>query len=349
MKSGRVATPLTMLLSLSLVMLLAGGGAGGAQAAAAVTAVQDDGMITPAAASQKSVTVTVGVGGAGADVQVKHVIHPSKESAYLRLVDVGRLGDMGISATPAPDAIRGGGGAEHRLTPEGGAVVIPPSNAETVVEYVLKDAILTENGISKLEFTYLETTIFLLPDDIKTFFVNDRAIYLAEKDGFACHGCQMTLEYVREAAPAKTESISLPGGQAFLVGITTRAETDSFSFDSRAGEISFRTGGGERQFVTVIVPMELMREPYAVSLDGDGLFFQNYLENGTHAWLSMRPDAAGTIAIGGAVPPALLQAGGDLPPGSAIMGALIAVPAAAAAAAFLLIAWGRRKRRLSPR
>ena len=41
----------------------------------------------------------------------------------------------------------------------------------------------------------VESTTFILPEEVDLFFVNGRPVFLDDNRGIACHGCQMLLEY----------------------------------------------------------------------------------------------------------------------------------------------------------
>ncbi len=41
----------------------------------------------------------------------------------------------------------------------------------------------------------------------------------------------------------------------------------------------------------------MLWEPYLVFLDDEKIFFHEYLNNGTHVWLNMKPDSSGEISI----------------------------------------------------
>jgi len=74
-------------------------------------------------------------------------------------------------------------------------VMIYPSQDNTIVEYDLGDVIFLKDNVWAWNFRYLETTSFIIPKEIDLIFVNNRPVYLGEKNGISCHGCQMILEY----------------------------------------------------------------------------------------------------------------------------------------------------------
>ena len=89
--------------------------------------------------------------------------------------------------------------------------------------------------------------------------------------------------------------------KGFLIEIRTWAEIDQFSFDPALTEIKFEVK--ENAFVTTIIPLDFLADPYQVFLDGEKLFFHEYINNGTHVWLNMRPQNSGEITIIGTLVP----------------------------------------------
>ena len=47
----------------------------------------------------------------------------------------------------------------------------------------------------------------------------------------------------------------------------------------------------------IIIPLELLWEPYSVFLDDDKILKHEIINNGTHVWLSMKPETSGEITI----------------------------------------------------
>jgi hypothetical protein len=46
-----------------------------------------------------------------------------------------------------------------------------------------------------------------------------------------------------------------------------------------------------------------LSKPYQVFLNGEKLFFHEYINNGTHVWLNMRPQDSGEVSIIGTIIP----------------------------------------------
>jgi len=75
-----------------------------------------------------------------------------------------------------------------------------------------------------------------------------------------------------------------------------KGEVYEFVFDQPSKSITFDVFEKNR-FVTTIIPLELLWGPYAVFLDDEKIYFHDYINNGTHVWLNMKPETSGEIAI----------------------------------------------------
>ena len=125
-------------------------------------------------------------------------------------------------------------------------------------------------------------------------FVNERPVFLGEKNGFSCHGCQMLLEYsINE--PKNIKQVNWEDKE-FLVIVRTLAEIESFDFNQSTKKISFKIND-DNQFVTIIIPLEFLWEPYVVFLDEEKIGQHKFNNNGTHVWLNIRPETPGEISI----------------------------------------------------
>ena len=234
-------------------------------------------------ADQKSVQITIDIEG---NVEVAHQIKDSTEPRELIFVNgiVSNLEFIDKLGRSEPGEVVKG--AE--------TIVILPNQGELFVKYDLSDALLLKENIWTLNYTYFETTTFTMPKGVDFFFVNERPVVLEEKKGFNCHGCQIILEY----------SIDEPVNQAFVnwenkeyaVDVKTFAEVEKFEFDQPAKKISFKINDSN-QFVTTIIPLELLWGPYAVFLDDEKIYFHEYINNGTHAWVNIKPNTVGEVSI----------------------------------------------------
>lgn len=234
-------------------------------------------------ASQKSVQVTIDDEG---NVEVIHQIRNSDEPQELEFVK------GTVSNVEFIDKI---GRHEPMDVLEGTeSIAILPNQGELFVKYDLDDVLSLKDGFWTLDFRYLETTTFVIPKEVKLFFVNEKPVLLDEKNAFTCHGCQMILEYSIDE-PRKIEYVTWEE-EKFAVEIISFAEIENFEFSQPAKMISFKVND-DNQFVTAVIPLELLWGPYAVFHDDEKIYFHEYINNGTHVWVNIRPDTAGDITI----------------------------------------------------
>ena len=234
-------------------------------------------------AKQKSVEVTINESG---EMHVKHIIRPSNSPVEVKLMD-GKIENLIITDEKKNEKML-------TVIGENDGVLILPTDNDSIIEYDLIDVIMLKDNVWTLDFLYLGSTKFFLPNNVDLFFVNDRPVSLGNKEGFACHGCQMILEY-SIGEPKKSYQIDWED-RKFFVEIKSHAEIDAFEFSQPEKRISFVVND-ENRFVTTIIPLELLWEPYTDFLDDEKIFFSSYINNGTHVWLNMRPDTVGEILI----------------------------------------------------
>lgn len=236
-------------------------------------------------AEQKPVEVTISETG---DVHVRHVVNPSSSPKQIDLVN-GTVQNLTITDS------EGNPKTTSPTVGENDAVLILPSKTPTIIEYDLQDAISLKDGIWTWDFLYLDTTTFLIPEKADWIYVNNRPVNMESLKGFTCHGCQMTLAYsINEPKVMKNVEWE---GKEFAVEIQTLAEVEDFAFDQPTKTIAFDVSGNG--FVTATIPLELLWGPYAVFLDDEKIFFNQPINNGTHVWLSMKPQDSGKISIVG--------------------------------------------------
>ena len=237
-------------------------------------------------AEQKSVEVVISSSG---EIHVKHVITSSNSPRQVELIK-GTITNLTV-------ADEKGNEKQFGIIGDNDGIMIYPSQENTIVEYDLGDILFLKDNVWMWDFRYLETTYFITPKDVDLIFVNDRPVYLGEKNGISCHGCQMILEYSIDE-PKILKNINLEGKE-FLIEIRTFAEINQFNFEQTTKSINFDVNG-ENQFITVIVPLELLSRPYNVYMGDEKIFFHEYINNGTHIWLNIRPDNSGNVSIIGA-------------------------------------------------
>ena len=234
-------------------------------------------------AEQKSVQVVI---SSSNEIHVKHVIISSNSTKQIELIQ-GIITNLTVSDEEGKEK-------QFGIIGDNKGVLIYPSQENTIVEYDLGDVLFLKENVWSWNFTYLETTSFIIPKEIELIFVNSKPVYLGEKNGITCHGCQMILEYsINEPKILKNIKFN---DKEFLIEIRTFAEINQLNFDQLTKSISFEVNG-KNQFVTIIIPLELLPAPYNVFMGSEKVFFHEYINNGTHVWLNIRPDNLGIVSI----------------------------------------------------
>ena len=234
-------------------------------------------------AKQKSVIIIINSEG---DVHVRHIISPSNLSQQIELI-YGNVSNITVTDEQ---------GEEKQFSVIGNneGLVVLPSNDNSIVEYELENVITQKDNVWTWNFRYLETTSFILPEEADLIFVNERPVQLDEKKGITCHGCEMVLEYsINE--PKTYQSIKWEDRE-FLVEIRSHSDIDGFTFQQPTKSMTFDVSE-KNKFVTTIIPLELLWGPYAVFLDDKKIGFYEYINNGTHVWLNIRPETTGEVTI----------------------------------------------------
>ena len=253
-------------------------------------------VVLPAASAQESVlgeearqeSVEVNISEDGKKMFVTHIVGPSGSPQQLELME-GTV--INLAATDED-------GNEKQVAVVGNddAVLILPSRTDSIVSYELGDVLEFEGSYWTLDFLYLESIKFFMPEDIESVYVNDQRVVMGDKKGFVCHGCQMTLEYSLDE-PRVLQSVEWEEHE-FDVEIISLSKVDDFVFDQPGKSLTFGVSK-ENRFLTVVIPLELLWEPYAVFLDGKQIRVSSIDNNGTHVSLHIRPDASGEISIVG--------------------------------------------------
>ena len=234
-------------------------------------------------AKQKLVEVKIDSEG---NIHVTHIIDNTKSPKQVDL----------ISGTVSNISVTNEHGEEKQFSVIGNnnAVLIMPSNEDSILQYQLDDVISEINGVWTWDFLYLESTSFILPEEVDLMFVNERPVYLGDMKGINCHGCQMLLEYSTNKLQIK-QNVEWEDEQ-FLVEIVSNSNVNNFIFDQPSKSITFDVSEKNR-FVNTVIPLELLWGPYSVFLDEEKIFFQEYFNNGTHVWVTIVPETSGEIVI----------------------------------------------------
>jgi hypothetical protein len=233
-------------------------------------------------AEQKSINVVI---NSSNEVHVKHVIASSNSPKQIELIK-GTVTNIIVSDEEGKEK-------QFGIIGDNTGVMIYPSEQNTIVEYDLGNVLFLKDNVWTWDFRYLEKTSFIIPKEVNSVFVNNKLVYLGEKNGITCHGCQMTLEYsINE--PKILENIKFENKE-FLIETRTFAEINQFNFDQSTKSISFEVNG-KNQFVTVIIPLELLPKQHNVFMGDEKILFHEY-NNGTHVWLNIRSNNSGNVSI----------------------------------------------------
>ncbi len=237
-------------------------------------------------ADQVSIGVTIEENG---DVRIVHVVKKSDGNVQVKMLP-GTIENLQV--------VDGTGNESQHAMGEDSIITLFPPKVNFGVEYDLKDVLILKDGVWTWDFLYTESkngVEFYFPDEVDLVFINDRPVRIASAEGMRCHGCQMkNLEYVVDE-PIILKEVEWEE-QKFPVFIRTLDEINSFNFDQPRRSLSFETTQEDR-FVTLIIPLELLWNPYEVYLDNQKILKHEFSQNSTHVWLNIKPDNAGTIEI----------------------------------------------------
>ena len=247
------------------------------------------GQIPGEVSKQKSIEIKINSKG---EVNVTHVIKPQNLPYQLELIN-GTISNLTVKD-------ENGGDVQYGSFNTSDEIMILPSRDDLIVEYELRDVLQLKNNVWTWDFRYLESISFIFPEEVDLVFVNDRPAFLGEKNGIKCHGCQMKLEYSLNE-PKLFEKIKIQERE-FLIEIRSWALVENFKFDKTSKTINFEIVG-ENNFVTTVIPLEFISEPYQVSINNERIFFREFINNGTHSWVNFKPQSSGEVSIEGVVSP----------------------------------------------
>ncbi len=231
---------------------------------------------------QKSVVIMIDIDG---NVKVIHELRNSKDPKQLTFVE-GNVSNVKFVKLGIEELVPEADGVK--------SIVILPNQGGFYVTYDLKDGLYEKNNLWTWNFLYLESTSFILPEEVDLLFVNERPVFLNEQKGITCHGCQMLLEYSLNESKIY-ENVKWEE-QEFLLEIRSQSGIEQLIFDQPSKSITFDTKG-ENRFVTTIIPLELLWEPYTVFLNEEEIPSRQHINNGTHVWLIINPDESGQVNI----------------------------------------------------
>jgi len=219
-----------------------------------------------------------------------HVIHTLKESENIIQIQV-------INGTLSNLLVTGEDGSSIRYVTSGKPldITIFPMEKRVLIEYDLDDVLFLKNGRWAWDFFHSGDVKFFFPDNVDLAFVNSSPA-LIENNGMYCHACDMVLEYVIDEPVILKEIVW--GNQKFTIEIITLAEIPYVVFDQPTKRIFFVVVSNNDP-VTLIIPLDLLENPYDVYLNEKKILKHELVLNATHARLNFRADTSGAVDIVG--------------------------------------------------
>jgi predicted secreted protein with PEFG-CTERM motif len=234
----------------------------------------------------QEVSITISENG---DAHVVHEVQQSRDTQQVTLV--------------SPDytnfTILNDEGEEPEFAEVGGekpGIVVFPTKDDVIIEYDIEGFMQQKDGLWTLDYLYLAPSAFYLPAGVELFYVNERLVQLGENEGFNCHGCQMTLQYELEPTII-TKQVSWEG-KTFDVEVITLAELDEITLDQPKKTLSFEITQKDK-YITLIIPKELLWNPYEVSLNEKLILKQERDDTNNNVWVHIKPNETGTVSVMG--------------------------------------------------
>ena len=234
-------------------------------------------------ASQKSVEVII---NSADDVNVKHIVNPSKIPISVSLID------NSISELIVVD--ENGEEKEFGIIGDNQEIMIFPTTTNSIIKYNLENVFEKKDGLNSIKIKYDQTVSIITPKDVNLIFVNDTAILLNDKKGLSCHGCDISLDYF-ENDEMILQEVNWEE-EKFIIEMHTNSEIKNFEFNQQEKNISFDIKS-KNKFIVILMPLELLWEPYNVFLDDEKIKVQKISISDTHVLLNIKPQSNGTISI----------------------------------------------------
>lgn len=232
----------------------------------------------------QTVVVTIDEQG---NAHITHTVEKNTSSQQLTLLrnDFTNLVVTDEKGNPAEYAETGGDKA---------SLLIFPSKTKILVEYDLEKVVTEKNGFWKWDYMYLASTSFLLPNSTDVVFVNANPILLKDIDGIRCHGCQVKLEYGTKSLE-QTQKITWEG-KTFDVKTSTNGKISELKLDQSNKMLSFEVMEKD-QYVTLIIPKELLWNPYEVFLNDKKVPKHEFYQTEDMVWLNFKANNTGKVDI----------------------------------------------------
>ncbi len=242
-------------------------------------------------AVHKLITITITDQG---DVHVIHEINQPRSAVDVKTIE-GTVSNVNVTDIEGNNVEFATTGLESIA-----GITVFSSQDDVIIEYDLQDVLIFEDGLWSMDYFNSETTKILFPEDVDLLFVNDRPVLLHDAKGITCYGrsqgaiCDAFIEYVIDE-PTTNMEVGWED-KNFLVGMRTLTEISSFNFDQPTKRISLDVTE-DNQLITLIIPLELLWNPYEVYLNEEKILKHEFFSNETHSWLNIRPDNSGSIEI----------------------------------------------------
>jgi len=237
-------------------------------------------------ASQEPVEITVIGDG---DVHVLHELIQSNNPISFQSID----GDYTNLKVTDPE----GNEIEHAISPSENNFVLTIFNSKTnvIVEYDLQNAFKNNAEVWRWNYLYVDsaTSLFVFEEDPDIVFVNRNPVHM-KGNSFNCHGCQMKIEYIIDE-PTYINKINWEN-EEFHIVVRTLGDISTPSFNQPKRSISFDVYD-THQFFTMVIPLELLWNPYDVYLNNKKIEKSEFFNNGTHVWLNFIPEEVGNLEI----------------------------------------------------
>ena len=237
-------------------------------------------------ADQKSVEVYISNQG---EVHVIHEVRKSNSPKQIDFIE-GIILNLKVIDESGKEVIHSVLNDGKKVT----GIVVMSSSKDYRVQYDLNDALIKNGNIWEWDFIYLEKISFMLPEELEIVYANNNLVFLGDKKGIACHGCDIFLQFSFEKN-RKFVDVNWED-RKFVVEFLTDTEIEQFVFDQPMKTISFDVNEPEKHVLTLI-PLELLWGPYAVFLDDEKIAYNDNYNNGTHVWIHVKPENTGTVSI----------------------------------------------------
>lgn len=222
------------------------------------------------------------------EVHVQHKIKPSRSAVEVKAIP-GEVSNIKVVNEEGEEA-------QHAISGNNKSIVVFPSDIPVYIDYDLRNVLALDNQVWNWDFRYLESTNFIFPESVDLVFVDDRPVMIGEQRGIKCHGCEMVLEYIIDEPTIKKDVVWKE--KEFTVFIRTLSQIEEFKFEQPSKTLSFEVVNPD-EFVTVLIPLELLWNPYEVFLEDSKILDHEYVRNDTHIWLNVKPKSSGTLEIVG--------------------------------------------------